>query len=276
MSLKKKHKLLFLIILGLKLFSTITIFQRDNKSSTLFSWAIDDTEELIYKYQKPLKINRVFQYIYPDEFTSGSLDKYLFEMNKRNVSVYAMDGGYYWGTTDYGYEEFTSFVDQVGKYNSINDELQIEGIVLDVEPAQDQDWKHNEDGLMKQYVDNMIKAYQYASSKNLKVVVCITYWYDEKHGAELRRLIEQGCDEVAVMNYCRGKEINLIETEVSIAKEYNKPIINIFEFDKPDNEAVFDQNTYYHQGPYVAQEVFKEVDEYFNYRGLTAGWHQLR
>ena len=93
MSLKKKHKLLFLIILGLKLFSTITIFQRDNKSSTLFSWAIDDTEELIYKYQKPLKINRVFQYIYPDEFTSGSLDKYLFEMNKRNVSVYAMDGG---------------------------------------------------------------------------------------------------------------------------------------------------------------------------------------
>ena len=47
-------------------------------------------------------------------------------------------------------------------------------------------------------------------------------------------------------------------------------------FDKPDNEAVFDQNTYYHQGPYVAQKVFKEVDEYFNYRGLTAGWHQLR
>jgi hypothetical protein len=270
--------LMIILFCSIVLFSTVGLIQRNKKTSTLFSWSIENkAEKLIDNYQKPLNINRVFQYIYPNEFIDGTLTTYIREMNKHNVSVYAMDGGYYWGTTDYGYEELTNFVDQVAEFNSIHDnEMVIEGIVFDVEPAQDENWKDSENELMKHYVDNMIKAYEYASNKGLVVVVCITYWYDEKHLAELRRLIKNGCDEVAVMNYYRGKEIDHIKTEVAIAKEYNKPIMSIFEFDKPDNKAIFDQNTYYYQGPDAAQIVFEEIDDYFNYDGLTPGWHQLR
>ncbi|MGE8204813.1 hypothetical protein ACQKP0_09640 [Heyndrickxia sp. NPDC080065] len=274
----KMKTLMIILFCSIGLFPTVGIIQRDKKTSTLFSWSIEDTtEKLIDNYQKPLNINRVFQYIYPNEFIDGTLTSYIREMNKHNVSVYAMDGGDYWGTTDYGYEELTDFVDQVAEFNSIHDnELVIEGIVFDVEPAQDENWNDSGNELMKHYVDNMIKAYEYASNKGLDVVVCITYWYDEKHLAELRRLIKNGCDEVAVMNYYRGKEIDHIKTEVAIAKEYNKPIMTIFEFDKPDNKAIFDQNTYYYQGPDAAQIVFEEIDDYFNYDRLTAGWHQLR
>lgn len=267
-----------MLVCSCVLLSTMGIMQRNKKTSTLFSWSIEDkTADLIDNYQKPLNINRVFQYIYPNEFVDGTLTKYTEEMNKRNVSVYAMDGGYYWGTTDYGYEELTNFVDQVAKFNSTQaNEMKIEGIVFDVEPAQDENWKNSESEIMKHYVDNMLKAYEYASEKGLVIVVCITYWYDEKHLAELRRLIKDGCDEVAVMNYYRGKEIDHIKTEVALAKEYNKPIMSIFEFDKPDNESIPDQITYYNQGADIAQSVFEKLDDYFNYDGLTAGWHQLR
>lgn len=274
----KTITLTILLVCSSVLFSSIGVIQRNKKTSTLFSWSIEDkTADLIDNYQEPLNINRVFQYIYPNEFVDGTLTKYTEEMNKRNVSVYAMDGGYYWGTTDYGYEELTNFVDQVAKFNSTQaNEMKIEGIVFDVEPAQDENWKNSESEIMKHYVDNMLKAYEYASEKGLVIVVCITYWYDEKHLAELRRLIKDGCDEVAVMNYYRGKEIDHIKTEVALAKEYNKPIMSIFEFDKPDNESIPDQITYYNQGADIAQSVFEKLDDYFNYDGLTAGWHQLR
>lgn len=269
---------MIIVFCSIIMFSSVGIIQRNKKSSTLFSWSIENkTEKLIDKYQKPLNINRVFQYIYPNEFNDGTLTTYIRKMNKHNVSVYAMGGGYYWGTTDYGYEELTKFVDQVAEFNSIQDnEMGIEGIVFDVEPAQDENWKDNENELMKHFVDNLIKAHEYASNKGLVVVVCITYWYDEKHLAELRRLIKDGCDEVAVMNYYRGKEIDHIKTEVAIAREYNKPIMTIFEFDKPDNMEIIDKNTYYHEGLDAAQLVFVEIDDYFNYDGLTAGWHQLK
>ncbi|MFC4321735.1 hypothetical protein [Litchfieldia salsa] len=277
--MKSKMKILMIILFcSIVMFSTVGINQRNKKTSTLFSWSIENkAEKLIENDQKPLNINRVFQYIYPNEFVDGTLTTYVRNLNKQDLSVYAMDGGYYWGTTDYGYEELTNFVDQVAEFNSIHEnEMAIEGIVFDVEPAQDENWKDNENELMKHYVDNMIKAYEYASNKGLVVVICITYWYDEKHLSELRRLIKNSCDEVAVMNYYRGKEIDHIKTEVAIAKEYNKPIMNIFEFDKPDNKAIFDQNTYYDQGPDAAQLVFEEIDAFFNYEGLTAGWHQLK
>ncbi|MGD6943532.1 hypothetical protein ACQCT6_16045 [Cytobacillus gottheilii] len=274
----KRITLLIILFCSIVLFSTFGLIQRNKKTSTLFSWSIENkTEKLIGHYQKPLNINRVFQYINPNEFNDGTLTAFIRERAKQNVSVYAMDGGYYWGTTDYGYDEMTNFVDQVAEFNAKQDEeMAIKGIVFDVEHAQDENWKENEIQIMKHFTDNMIKAYEYASNKGLVVVVCITYWYDENHLAELRRLIKDGSDEIAVMNYYRGKEIDHIKTEVEIAKEYNKPIMTIFEFDKPDGKGIFDQNSYYEQGPEAAQTVFEEMDEYFNYDGLTAGWHQLR
>lgn len=147
---------------------------------------------------------------------------------------------------------------------------------MDVEPAQDEEWESNEDIIMHKYVEYMLQAYDYASKKDLKVVVCVPNWYDEKHENELSRLVEHGCDEVAVMNYYYGKEIVRIETEVSIAEEYGKPVISIFEFAKSDNNTVLKQNTYYDKGVHAAKEVFDEMDTFFNYKVLTAGWHQLK
>ena len=106
-------------------------------------------------------------------------------------------------------------------------------------------------------------------------MVCITNWYDEKHESLLRTLIEKGCDEVAVMNYSVGNEIEKIEREISIAKDYKKPIISIFEFDKADNKGVFNQNTYHEKGIDSAIETFEEMDDFYEYKELTPGWHQL-
>lgn len=260
------------------LFSTLALNQYQKKPSTLFSWSIENnTQELIDQYEEPLKIERIFQYAYPQEYTDGTLREYAQTLKERELSLYALDGGPNWGTTEDGYMEMTDFIDQTAAFNrGQGRDARLEGIVLDVEPVQAENWAGNETEMMKRYVDYMIQAYEYAASKGLKVVVCVTYWYDEQFPDELRRLIEEGCDEVAVMNYYRGKEIEHIETEVAMAKDVNKPILNIFEFDQPDHEGLFDQNTYYEQGPDAAQDVFKEMDRHFNYDQLTPAWHQLR
>lgn len=246
------------------------------KDSTLFSWTInEETSQILQSQQNKLHITRVYQYIKPLEFTNGILDSYICEMKEKSLSVYAMDGAYYWGTTDYGYDEYLSFVDSVYTYNLSHENHKIDGIVLDVEPAQDPEWNNSEDALMTKFVENMICAYVYAEKKNLEVVICIPNWYDEKHENQLRKLVELGCDEIAVMNYSCEKEIEKVKTEVSIAEEYGKRIINIFEFTEPDNEVVFNQNTYYEKGVKAAVKVFKRMDNYYNYNELTVGWHQL-
>lgn len=273
----QKHKIYIFVVIGIVIILSFIIMSKWQrpKGSTLLSWKIGkETEQTINKYRKQLEIDRMFQYIKPNEYSNGSLDAYLLEMKRRDLEVYAMDGGYYWGTTDYGYEELIGFVDQVYEYNLSHDH-KLKGIVLDVEPAQDEEWEYAEDILMERYVTSMCKAYEYARNKDLEVAVCVTNWYDEMHEKELRRLIEHGCDEIAVMNYYYGKEIDLIETEVSMAKEYHKPIISIFEFAKPDNKGIFEQNTYYNKGVHSARETFREMDEFYDYKGLTAGWHQL-
>lgn len=274
MSFKKIYiAVIFLIIM----FVIIFILKDDKlkKPSTIFSWKMgEETIENINIYKKDLNIDRIFQYISPDEFKDNNLDIYISRMKEKDLMVYALDGGYYWGTTEYGYDELVEFVDMVNDYN-ISYGNKIHGIVLDVEPAQDPTWKKNEDDLMKLYVENTIKAYKYANDKGISVVVCITNWYDEKHESLLRTLIEKGCDEVAVMNYSVGNEIEKIEREISIAKDYKKPIISIFEFDKADNKGVFNQNTYHEKGIDSAIETFEEMDDFYEYKELTPGWHQL-
>lgn len=249
----------------------------DIKPTTLFSWSITkESQQVFTHYQKDLTIHRIFQYVHPNEFYDGSLTAHIQNMNEANTSVFAMDGGHYWGTTDYGYDEMIAFVDQVVSFNMAHESTKLSGIVFDVEPAQDENWETSEEELMKRYVENMVNAYAYASSKGLYVVNCVPFWYDEKHLSELTRLFRDASDELAVMNYYRGKEVENINTEVGLAKKFNKPIITIFEFDRPDNDKVFEQNSYHTQGPYVAFNVFKEIDHYFDYNQLTAGWHQLK
>ena len=156
MSFKKIYiAVIFLIIM----FVIIFILKDDKlkKPSTIFSWKMgEETIENINIYKKDLNIDRIFQYISPDEFKDNNLDIYISRMKEKDLMVYALDGGYYWGTTEYGYDELVEFVDMVNDYN-ISYGNKIHGIVLDVEPAQDPTWKKNEDDLMKLYVENTIK-----------------------------------------------------------------------------------------------------------------------
>ncbi|XKH50510.1 hypothetical protein LG275_13050 [Chryseomicrobium palamuruense] len=275
----RNTKLLKLVLfVSLVVLTTQLPSQRDKKPSTLFSWAIEkDSLDIVTSNQEPLSIQRLFQYVHPNEYADGTLSTFIQEMDKKELRVYALDGGYYWGTTDYGYDEMIDFIDQVVLYNSRHlADAQLQGIVLDVEPAQDENWRHDQEGLMRQFVFNMTRAYDYANSKGLYVVVCITYWYDDLHLEHLTEIIRNACDEVAIMNYDRGNELANIQTEVALAKEFDKPVITIFEFEKPDNRNVHEQNSYFYQGPLAALEAFINLDLYYDYPALTAGWHQLK
>lgn len=237
-----------------------------DKGSTLFSWKIDSSlYQTVTTYQESLGITRVFQYIFPHEYGDGTLQRFVLDMSQKNISTFALDGGSNWATSAEGFLELKAFINQVVSYNAGQPEsARLQGIVLDVEPAQEASWKHNETATMKTFVNTMKTAYQYASGKGLYVVICIPFWYDEHHLSQLSQLIQHGCDEVAVMNYSRGNELSTIQTEVVLSRLYTKPILSIFEFEAPNNTSVFEQNTYFAQGPEVAMQKFYELDAHFS------------
>ena len=76
------------------------------------------------------------------------------------------------------------------------------GIVFDVEPYLLEEWDDNQENCMEQYAANCIQAYQSAREEKLAVIICIPNFYDRIGlSALLEKIIEEGCDGIAVMNY---------------------------------------------------------------------------
>ena len=66
---------------------------------------------------------------------------------------------------------------------------------------------------MEQYAANCIQAYQSAREEKLAVIICIPNFYDRIGlSALLEKIIEEGCDGIAVMNYNKKNEACLLYT----------------------------------------------------------------
>ena len=64
-----------------------------------------------------------------------------------------------------------------------------------------------------------------------------------------------------------------ISEEVAFARQYNKKIENIAEFQIPGPHEVTDNETFYNDGLEAGINKFQEIDEYYNYDSLTFSFH---
>lgn len=234
----------------------------NTSQSGVFEW----NENRIYSVQQAcmlqqeLSATRWYQEIaFPVE--EEPLGQFIAELSGQGSEVYALVGEKDWGYEKDG-DSLIAYIRQIDQYNRKAEEnSRIRGIMADIEPYVMKKWKDDRIGYMNIYVNGMIKAYEYAKEKGLVFILCIPRHYDDQGLEEqLERLIAKGCDEVAVMDYECGNEVDKIKTEAELAYKYGKVLHCILEFQEVGKHELTEDKTYHNKGLAAARAAWDEVD----------------
>ncbi|HBT19696.1 MAG TPA: hypothetical protein DEA52_06530 [Clostridiaceae bacterium] len=230
----------------------------------IFSWTssmhLEDLDTFI-KVMDHLELNTVFQTI-SSSADVADVQMFLERAAKENLSVYALTGDPSWGLD----EEGESMIRRIERMAWINEHVPkdhgFKGIVMDVEPYLLPEFKEDQEEIMAAFVSGLKKAYEVAKSKELEFIVCIPYYYDHWMLEEaLYEIIVEASDQVAVMNYYVGKELEHLSLEATYAKEAKKDMMTIYEMKPPGTHGLTERNTYYALGFSAVEENFTAIQE---------------
>lgn len=248
--------------------------------TSIFSW--DDTymlpenEELVSETMRLLECKTIYQEI-PSDTEEDIVIDFLERRNEQNQNVFYLTGAAEWGIEEDA-ESMISRVDTFLEWNKkAGRNKGFSGIVFDVEPYLTDEWHDDKRDVMERYVDNCIKTYDYAKENNVAIILCIPNFYDSaKQTDELERLVQLGCDAIAVMNYDKTDEWGQISTETGFAQKYEKTIINITELQRPGKHSLEEINTYYNDGLDAVKDSWAKIEEACEYENLGFSYHYLK
>lgn len=278
--MQKKYKFTRRFLLGFLIMSLILFSQdiqaKEASNKVVFSWktdAVNKGGQELFELLESVGANVVYQNISADT-KNKTIKKFLKNAYKRDISVYLLVGQPDWVLDD-DKAPYMEEVKRIEKYNKLVKQKEtIKGIVFDVEPYTIEEWDIQKEVLMENYLSAMKNTYKEAKKKKISMVACIPYFYEELGmKAELKDLMKNACDEVAVMNYYRGKEIKHIKTEAKYALKYGKKLINIYEFQPSGTHGLIEQNTYYDLGLKAAEKNFKKMKKKYKKQDISMGLH---
>lgn len=274
--------LLFIIVLAL---GGVLLLNRNDASgeqskqflneSGMFQWdedAVKDPDAAV-SLASDLNITRWYQE-FPEPLSNRTTSNFVKTLNNRDVAVYALIGSVEWGYQRNG-KSLIREIKKISQYNqNAEDGEKICGIMADIEPYTSSKWSKNKRENMDRYVAGMIAAYEYARKKNIRFVICIARHYDDQGLAkQLERLIAEGCDEVAVMDYECGQEITKIATEAAFAKQYEKELHCILEFQEVGKHGLTENKTYRNKGISAAQETWSLMTAAYPDQEIICDYH---
>lgn len=210
----------------------------------------------------------------------------ISKLNENGISIYYLTGDPSWYNSP---DTIKKRIDEIYNYNNKNEDNIIPGIVLDIEPYIEADYKSDVIKGFETYANTMEEVYEYAKSKNIKLINTIPYWYDkymtdeeltEEEHARAQESFEKlikSADKTSIMNYYKTKMVSHIENEVEYAKRYNKEIESIAEFKEPVGDSIPETCTFYIEEEPIKKaniEWQKIYDEY-NYENLKFSYHDL-
>ena len=265
------------------------------ENAGLFSWSaetVNQTDRELFSIMKDQELNVLYQNFSSKNSRQEQMSLFAEKAMEAGITIYRLTGHPSWALDSEG-ERLCEEVEETAAYNRRiqrkflerrrgdgEEWAQIpclEGIVFDVEPYTLDEWDEDPDRVMETFVSGMKKAYALARSHELEMIVCIPWFYDKKgQGEGLEELIRNGCDRIAVMNYYRGAEIKSIATEVELASEYGKELINIYELKKADGSSVEEINTYYNSGLTALRKSYAGVKEAYPGRNISIAYHDYR
>lgn len=247
---------------------------------SMFSWEAEIMEavhsEELNMAMSRLGCTAVFQEIKADS-DKELVKEFLTRQAESGYEVYGLAGDAEWGLDG----DCSPMEDVLQFMADVNGELGAEkgfkGIVWDIEPYLTDAWDEKPDVVMAQYVDHCVELYQQAGDANLKTILCIPYFYDQQNFVEqLERLIADGCDGVAIMNYYKKDEIGQIKNEEYLTRKHGKVLIQITELQKEGRHELTEENTYYRDGIPAVQRSWKKIKEAFPDGKIGFSYHYLK
>ena len=241
----------------------------------MFEWTEEsvDNPEKTDRLIRALSITRWYQEI-PEELDRDKTVSFMEYMNRRKVKVYALTGSVEWGFEEDG-ASLSRQIQKVADYNdSVDEAYRFRGIMTDIEPYVSSRFREDPVYYMDLYVKGMRAAYEYAVSRNIRVIQCIPRHYDEQGlTAYLEQLIAYACDEVAVMNYGLSNEVEMIETEAGLCEKYEKELHCILEFQEVGIHGLTEQETYRQQGIKAADATWDKVEAAYPNIRIVRDYH---
>ena len=153
----------------------------------------------------------------------------------------------------------------------------MQGVVLDIEPQSLEEYQDDPKAVWGTLVDNLKEVYGLTKAANMELIVCLPYYLDTKgFDEELEAIISEASDEVAIMNYYRGKEIDHIAKEVSVSKQYDKSIQTVYELQAPGQFDLAEINTYHHLSLDAVVENFNQLKTHFSDQQVNLGLHEYK
>ncbi len=246
----------------------------------LFSWGENifgrSERKIIKKYIKEANINEIYQQFNENLLESGKAENFVKYMSRNNVDVYALMGEAEWAYEPDG-ESLINEIRLISNYNKRqNKDGKIKGVMVDVEPHLLEEWVYGEEGLdilFESYLSCMQNAYEYAVDHNLEFWACIPNSYDDIDYYALKDLVYSACDGIAVMNYNRRDEYGQMEGEVELAQMCGKKVMCIYELQQVGKHSLEGINTYANEGIYALWESARNLENEFNYEGLSFAYH---
>lgn len=246
--------------------------------TSVFSWEStymeEENEEALAAALDKLDCSVIFQNFegVPDQLTK----EFLRRRKQSGQAVYALAGA-----AEYALEKDAgSMIKEIDRIAEINKQLsggvRIEGLVLDVEPYTLEQWDKDSKDVMITYVMNVKMAYAHAKKQKLVLYLCIPNFYDRTgYEKQLENLIAEGCDGIAIMNYNKADEAGQIETEIRLAQQYEKGVINITELQRPGVWDLTSENTYYEDGMDAVRESWDRLQKAYPDAKLGFSYHYL-
>lgn len=264
-----------LIILAAVLWSDM-----DSKSAGgngLFCWdkeVLNDRaqRDTLWRAMEQYDLHELYQYI-PADLPPKSLSSFFAEAEGHGIGVYLLTGDPAWARDGTG-EALVNAVRQAASVRRRTDGSTLKGVMMDVEPYLLPEWEEEAESLMDSYVSAMKAARKQAEEDDLFLYACIPYYYDsEGLTSYLNALMEQGCHGIAVMNYYRENETKHLRYEWQQAKRLNKPIVNIYELQRPGLHGLKEINTYHESGMAGIAKSFRSIRKSLPYDYLTFAVH---
>ena len=265
------------VLCGLLLTGCTPAAEQQAAHPGLFSWSEEaltagGRAELL-AMMRTLELESLYQAIPEDAEQQGVADL-LAGASEAGAEVWLLTGDPAWGLQPDG-AAMIGEIERAARYNQgLEEEIQLRGIVMDVEPYLTSAWETDQDKVMRAYTAAMEQACRAAERNGLALCACIPYYYDDLgFTAALEELVEQGCDSLVVMNYYRGDEAAQIETELSLARGAGKPLTVAYELQPPGSHGLTEQNTYYGLGLEAVGESYAAIVRRLGGEGLSYALH---
>lgn len=253
------------------------------RNTGMFSWDAEylkpENQAQVDRAMEAFGCGAVYQQV-PGDADDRTVLAFLDYRHAKGQEVYYLAGAPEWGKPG-GLAVMEQQVARVVDWNGMaGPGGGFAGIVWDIEPYLLDEWEDGMEELMESFVSNCCEAYGAEQGRKgtgrLDIIVCIPFFYDQKGLEEpLGRLIADGCDAVAVMNYNKNDEFGQIGTELSLARKYGKGIIHITEMQRPGRHKLTDNNTYFGDGIGAAKESWEMLKQQAGYGRLGFACHYI-